>query len=54
VAISILACSLPSAFNIFPKVEVEHKVTLQLAVYRQSVRPGVRPIEANNERFFSN
>jgi hypothetical protein len=28
------------------------RVTLRLAVYRQSVRLGVRPLEAHDQRFF--
>jgi hypothetical protein len=34
------------------KVKVNVKVTLRLAVYRQSVRPGVRPLETHDQRFF--
>jgi hypothetical protein len=33
----------------FPQV----KVTLQLTVYRQSVRLGARPLEDHNQQFFN-
>jgi hypothetical protein len=33
-------------------VKVKVKVTLRLTVYRQSVRLGVRPLEAHDQRFF--
>jgi hypothetical protein len=34
------------------KVKVKVKVTLRLAVYRQSVRLGVKPLETHDQIFF--
>jgi hypothetical protein len=34
------------------QVKVKVKVTLQLAVYRQSVRHGAKPLETHDQRFF--
>jgi hypothetical protein len=39
-------------FSLEFKIKV--KLTLRLAVYRQSVRLGVRPPETHDQRFFSN
>jgi hypothetical protein len=36
----------------FTKVKVKVKVTLRLAVYRQSVRLGGKPLETHNQTFF--
>jgi hypothetical protein len=38
----------------FSKVKVKFRFTLRLAVYRQSVRLGVKPLETYDQRFFSN
>jgi hypothetical protein len=35
-------------------IKVKVKVSLRLAVYRQSVRLGVKPLETHDQRFFSN
>jgi hypothetical protein len=35
------------------EIKVKFKVTLRLAVYRQSVCLGVKPIETHDQRFFS-
>jgi hypothetical protein len=37
-----------------PKVKAKVKVTLQLAVYRQSVRLGVKPLETHDQNSFFN
>jgi hypothetical protein len=34
------------------KVKVRVRVILRLAVYRQSMRLGIKPLETNNQRFF--
>jgi hypothetical protein len=34
-------------------IQVKVKVTLRLAVYRQSVRLGVKPLETHDQIFFS-
>jgi hypothetical protein len=34
------------------KVKIKVRVTLRLAVYRQSVRLGVRPLETHEQRYF--
>jgi hypothetical protein len=36
----------------FVEVKVKFKVTLRLAVYRQWVRLGVKPLEVHDQRFF--
>jgi hypothetical protein len=35
------------------KIRVRFRMTLRLAVYRQSVRAGAEPHEGNDQRYFS-
>jgi hypothetical protein len=35
-----------------PKAKVKVKVTLRLAIYRQSVRLGMKPLETHDQSFF--
>jgi hypothetical protein len=40
-------------WTIFFEVQVKIRVTLRLAVYRQSVPLGAKPLETHDQRFFS-
>jgi hypothetical protein len=44
-----IGCSFPRG-----KAKVKVKLALRPAVYRQSVRLGVKPLETDNQRFFFN
>jgi hypothetical protein len=49
---SIKPLSLPSKSLPVHHSSIKVKVTLRLAVYRQSVRLGAKPLEAQDQRFF--
>jgi hypothetical protein len=40
--------------SVYDKVKVKVEVTLRLAVYRQLVRLGVKPLEAHDQTLFFN
>jgi hypothetical protein len=52
----ILDCRLKRLLNssVSVKVKVKDKVTLQVAVYRQSIRLGVSPLQIHDQRLFFN
>jgi hypothetical protein len=49
---SLGSCFCTLLSSVLIKVKVKVKVTLRLAVYRQSVRLGVKPLEIHDETFF--
>jgi hypothetical protein len=49
-ALPLELCNLTAQAKV--KVKVKVKVTLRLAVYRQSVRLGVKPLETHDQIFF--
>jgi hypothetical protein len=48
----IPALSYQLLWTYWSKIKVKIKGTLRLAVYRQSVRPGVKPLETHDQRFY--
>jgi hypothetical protein len=42
----------PLRGNSLKNVKIKVKVTLRLAVYRQSIRLGIKPLETHDQRFF--
>jgi hypothetical protein len=40
-------------FSFLPSSKIKVKITLRLAVYRQSVRLGAKPLEDHDQNFFT-
>jgi hypothetical protein len=52
ISFSLLISATFNRLNQQPKAKVKVKVTLRLALYRQSLRLGAKPLETHDQRFF--